>query len=253
MALPVAEEKRKVQPIAEGHETSGARGASEAEDAQISFSSEIFRKAIHLGSLSIPVLYFYASRNVVLAALIPLTLFSIGIDLGRHNIPFIRRIVSKVFDRILRPHERHSGFLSGASYVLISALLCVVVFPKLITITAFSILIVSDASSALVGRAFGKHKFLDKSLEGTLAFIVSAWVVILLTPKAGPIPVEYFIAGFAAVVGGIAEAWSVTLHLDDNFSIPVSVGLVSWGLYWVLMLLDPAQYGGLYERMIQYS
>ena len=157
-----------------------------------------------------------------------MALLSIGIDVGRYHVPAIKKMVDRMFDKILRPHERRGGFLSGATYVLISALLCVAIFPKLITLAAFSILIVSDSSSAIFGRAFGKHRFLDKSLEGTLAFIASAWLVILIVPKAGPMPIEYFIGAFAAIVGGVAEAASVTLHLDDNFSIPVSIGFTMW-------------------------
>ena len=223
------------------------------EFKQISFANEILRKTIHIGSLSIPVFYYFVSRDVALFVLVPLTLISIGIDVGRFYIPALHEFINRVFEKILRPHEKRGGFLSGATYVLISALFCVFIFPKLITITAFSILIVSDASSALVGRAFGRHKFLDKSLEGTLAFIGSAWIVILLTPKAGPMLVEYFIAGFAAIIGGIAEGWSVTLHLDDNFSVPVSIALVTWGLYYLLAQINPAAYSALYQSMLHFS
>jgi dolichol kinase len=220
---------------------------------QISFGSELIRKSIHLASLSIPIIYYYVHRETALAFLLPMALVSVGIDVGRYHIPAIKHLVEKMFNKILRPHERRAGLLSGATYVLISALICVAVFPKLITLTAFSILIVSDSSSAIFGRAFGKHKFLDKSLEGTLAFIVSAWLVILIVPKAGPLPIEFFIGAFAAVVGGVAEAASVSLHLDDNFSIPVSIGLTMWGLYWLMSMLDPASYGALYQKLLGIS
>jgi dolichol kinase len=63
-------------------------------------------------------------------------------------------------------------------------------------------------------------------------------------------PIEYFIGAFAAIVGGVAEAASVSLHLDDNFSIPVSVGFTMWGLYWLMSLLDPAGYGALYQKLL---
>lgn len=228
-------------------------GSPEVPGRQISFTSELIRKGIHLGSLSIPIGYYFIHRSTALDVLVPLTIFSIVIDVGRFSIPAIQRVVQHYFARILRPHERRPGLLSGATYVFISALFCVIVFPKLITVTAFSILIVSDGSSALFGRAFGKHRFLDKSLEGTLAFILSAWIVILITPKVGPVPVEYFIAAFAAIVGGIAEAASVTLHLDDNFSVPVSVGFTMWGLYFLLSQIDPASYGWLYQQLLHIS
>ena len=253
----------KQEPIAAGFTTGpmSAENLSEMESGQtsptipgqISFTSELIRKCIHLASLTIPIVYFYVHREAALLFLVPATLFSIGIDVGRHYIPAIHRIVEQLLGRILRPHERWAGLLSGATYVLISALICVAVFPKLITMTAFSILIVSDSASAIFGRKFGKHRFIDKSLEGTMAFIVSAWLVILIAPKAGPVLIEYFIGAFAAVVGGVAEAASVTLHLDDNFSVPVSVGLMMWGLYWLISKLDPGSYGTLYHALLHIS
>jgi dolichol kinase len=233
---------------------SGPDSAPEtAQQGQISFTSELIRKCVHLASLTIPIVYYYIHRETALLFLVPMVLFSIGIDVGRYHIPAIHRMVEKLFDKILRPHERNAGLLSGATYVLISALICVAVFPKLITVTAFSILIVSDSASAILGRKFGKHRFLDKSLEGTLAFFVSAWLVVLITPKAGPMPVEYIIGAFAAIVGGVAEAASVSLHVDDNFSIPVSIGLTMWGLYWLMSVLDPGAYGMLYQKLLHIS
>jgi dolichol kinase len=233
---------------------SGPDGIPEtAQQGQISFTSELIRKCIHLASLTIPIVYYYVHRETALLFLVPMVLFSVGIDVGRHYIPAIHRMVEKMFDRILRPHERRAGLLSGATYVLISALICVAIFPKLITVTAFSILIVSDSASAIFGRKFGKHRFFDKSLEGSLAFLVSAWLVVLITPKAGWVPIEYFIGAFAAIVGGVAEAASVTLHLDDNFSVPVSIGLTMWGLYWLMSVLDPAAYGMLYQKLLGIS
>jgi dolichol kinase len=237
-----------------GPNGSGHSAMPEPQPAgQISFTSELIRKCIHLGSLSIPIIYYYVHRETALAWLVPMTLLSVFIDVGRFYIPAIHRMVERMFDKILRPHERRAGLLSGATYVLISALTCVAVFPKLITVTAFSILIVSDSASAIFGRKFGKHRFLDKSLEGTLAFIATAWLVVLITPKAAWIPIEYVIGAFAAIVGGVAEAASVSLHLDDNFSIPISVGLTMWGLYWLLSTLDPASYGALYQKLLAIS
>lgn len=223
------------------------------KNSQISFSGELVRKGIHVVSLSIPILYYYVTRPTALAILVPFALFSFVVDFGRHYVGAIQRLVGKIFDPILRPHERKSGLLSGATYVLVSAVFCVLVFPKLITITAFSILIVSDASSALIGRKFGRHRFFDKSLEGSLAFLLSAWIVILLTPKAGHDPIELAIAAIAAAVGTVAEAASASTRLDDNLSVPVSIGFTMWGLYWLLAQMDPARYAALYQALLLFS
>ncbi len=121
--------------------------------------------------------------------------------------------------------------LNGATWVFISALVCVVIFPKFIVINAFAILILSDASAAIFGRKFGKHRFFKKSLEGTFAFIVASIPVVLIAPKVQELPGEYIITMVSAVVGGIVEAASTNLKVDDNLSIPVSIGATMWLLY----------------------
>jgi dolichol kinase len=137
------------------------------------------------------------------------------------------------FGFLLRKHEKDEKKknLNGATYVFISALIGVVLFPKVLFLTAFPILIISDSTAALVGRKFGKHKFLAKSLEGTLAFFISASIVVLFTPKLlnGSIT-EYMIGIFAAAIGAIVENVSFGLA-DDNLSIPVAVGFSLWLLY----------------------
>ena len=212
--------------------------------APINFRNELARKAIHLFSLSIPLIYFFISRTLALALLIPLTAAFVGIDLARFYIPIISRWFTRWFGWLLRKHEQDINVkrLNGASHVLISAALCVLLFPKIITINAFTILIISDSTSALFGRRFGRHRFLGKSLEGSMAFFVSAVIVILAAPKVQYIPMEYIIGIIAAAVGAVVEAASV--HIDDNLSIPLSVGIVMWGLY--VWLLPAVNVSGLY-------
>ena len=222
---------------------------------QITLANEFVRKGIHLGSLSIPVIYYFIERPTAIAILVGMAVFSLIIDIGRHKFPGLRVYVNKVFGAILREHERDSKkmLLSGATWVILSALLCVILFPKLITVTAFAILIISDASSALFGRAFGKHKFLDKSLEGSMAFVVSGWIVVAVTPKALNHVAEYVAGAIGTVVGGIVEAASVRLRLDDNLSVPVSIGITMWLILWLLVQFDPASYSALYQAIIDFK
>jgi len=116
----------------------------------------------------------------------------------------------------------------------LSALITVLIFPKVIFITAFSILIISDTSAALFGRKYGKHKFLAKSLEGSSAFFVSAIVVVLATPKVTGSFTEYLIGFVAALVATFGENLSYG-WADDNFVIPLSAGLTMWILYQLLL------------------
>ncbi len=75
-----------------------------------------------------------------------------------------------------------------------------------------------------------------------MAFFVSAILVILAAPKVQYLPMEYFIGIIAAAVGAVVEAFSV--HIDDNLSIPLGVGIIMWGLY--LWLLPAVNVSGLH-------
>lgn len=203
--------------------------------ATIEYKYELVRKSIHLFSLCIPIIYFFISKQMALFLLVPITAAFISIDIARYYIQSVARWFYKWFGWLLRRHETdiNKKRLNGASNVLVSALLCVLLFPKVISISAFTILIISDTTSALIGRRYGKHRFLAKSFEGSLAFFISAVLVILVAPKIENIPMEYFIGIIASIIGTIVEALPV--KIDDNISIPLSVGFSLWLLYtWFL-------------------
>jgi dolichol kinase len=206
------------------------------DNGTIQYKDELFRKLIHLFSLSIPIIYYFITTEAAAVILGIVAAFALIIDLGRYLHPETGKIFYKTFGFLLREHEldHKKKNLNGATYVLISALISVLIFPKVIFISAFSILIISDSAAALIGRKFGKRKFLSKSLEGTLTFFVSACIVILFTPKVSGFIEEYLIGFIAAFVGAIVENISFKL-VDDNLSIPLSVGFTMWGLYMALL------------------
>lgn len=210
--------------------------AQSIDHHQVSFGNEFIRKGIHLCSLSMPILYYFIPQSTALQIIIPVTLAALTLDVLKffHKPTF--DLYHKLFGQILRKHEKVESkkTLNGASWVLISATFCVLVFPKIIAITAFAILIISDTFAALVGRRFGTKKYRDKTVEGSTAFILSAFVVILFTPKVAHLPGEYLFAFIAAIIGAISEIFSFDI-IDDNFAIPVSIGFTLWFLYWLFL------------------
>lgn len=234
-----SQEKVTAKPVAAG-------------EVQIPMSSELVRKMIHLSSVLISIFYAYSDQATVLWILVPLTCISIFFDYGRHYSKVLNKFVNVVFGSILREHEKDSSrkLLSGATYVLISAILCIVIFPKVIAITAFTILIICDTAGALFGRRFGKHPFFDKSREGSMAFIVTGIVVVLLTPKISNSFGEIAIGVVGVVVAGIIEAASTRLKLDDNFSIPLSAGIIMWLGYYLLAWLIPVPYQTIVSQLM---
>ncbi len=207
-----------------------------SESTEISFSQEVLRKGIHLISLSIPIIYVFVTRETALFILVSLAITAIVIDFLSKFNNIIGILLKKYFGKMLRPHELNQKYvLNGASWVFISAVACVFIFPKYLAVVSFTILIISDISAALFGRKFGKHKlFTNKSWEGTFAFMISAIVVVFIYGIIFNAPIIFFIGGItASIVGGFIEAASTKLKVDDNLSIPISVASVLYlfGVY----------------------
>ncbi|MGE5364260.1 MAG: diacylglycerol/polyprenol kinase family protein [Bacteroidota bacterium] len=202
----------------------------------IGYKSELVRKSIHMLSLSIPVVYYFITKQLALSILIPLAAFTLIVDVARQFYPKLGELFYLTFGFMLREHERNSKKknLNGATFVLLSAVLCIWILPKVFVVTAFGVLIISDTSAALIGRKFGRHPFLKKSLEGTLAFFISACLVVLAAPKVAGYPVEYLIGFVACAIGAVVENISYG-WADDNLSIPLSIGLSMWLLYLLLL------------------
>ncbi len=207
----------------------------------VDFRAELVRKAIHLFSLTIPVVYYFISKELALSIVVPLTLIFIVADLARYEVPLFSGFFYKFFGFLLRKHEvdekKHA--LNGATFLLISAVICIAIFPKYIMISSFTVLILADAASAVFGKRFGKHKIfrtrnVPKSYEGSLAFVIAGIAAVILTPKVNFSISEYLI-GFAAVVAAaFAEVLSYDV-VDDNIAIPISFGLTMWALYVIFL------------------
>ena len=206
-----------------------------------SFRVELIRKALHLCSLSIPILYYSLSKSTALSVLIPLTVGFILTDLLRYYHPPTAKLFHDLFGWLLREHEtgRKAKTLNGATYMVLSATICILIFPKLIVITSFAILIISDGAAALAGQRFGRRRIhigypTNKSIEGSAAFLLTSIFVVLVTPKVANIPTEYLIGGVAAFVGMLAEVFSSDI-LDDNLAVPLSIGGTMWLLYLLFL------------------
>ena len=207
----------------------------------VDFKAELVRKAIHLVSLCIPLVYYFITKELALLLVGPITLIFIIADLARYEVPLFSGFFYKFFGFLLRRHEvnekKHA--LNGATFMLISAVICITIFPKYIMITSFTVLILADAASAVFGKRFGRHKIfpsrnVPKSYEGSLAFIVAGAVAVALTPKVSYSIIEYLIGIVSVIVASFAEVLSYDI-MDDNIAIPVSFGLTMWGLYVIFL------------------
>ena len=183
--------------------------------------SEYYRKIIHIFNLVIPFtyLFFLESRFQALRILVPLTLFAIVIEYLRVRSAAIKKIFNNFLKSMLRIHEM-DGKYTGATWVFISSTLTIAIFPKEIAIISLVYMSLGDTIAGLVGRKFGKTKFYNKSIEGSLAGLIvcllSGYLVNLTLPL-----VVVFSGAFAAMFIEL-----LPMPIDDNLSVPLFAGTI---------------------------
>ena len=193
---------------------------------------EVARKAIHLSSISIPVIYYFITREIALLLLVPLFAGFFLVDLLKNFYPPVAKWYHSTFDAMLRSHElEEKPYLNGATYITMGALLLVLFFPKIIVIASFAMVSVSDTFAAIIGKAFGKHRFGEKSVEGSIAFFLASLGIVAVVPE-----LNIFIGLAMAITATVTEAFMVRIgsyKIDDNLSIPIvsaSVGILCYML-----------------------
>lgn len=188
---------------------------------RLDLKAEMARKAIHLSSISIAIIYCHVSRDIALLMLVPLFSGFFLVDLLKNVSEPVAAWYNRNFGAMLREHElqKENMHLNGATCITMSALLLVLFFPKVIAVAAFSMVAISDTVAALTGKAFGRHRFGHKSLEGSAAFLLSAIVIVSLVPNLN------MQAGLLmAVTATVTEAFVIRIRgfkLDDNLTIPL--------------------------------
>lgn len=188
---------------------------------------ELYRKSIHLSSLWIPLFIYLVHPGVSIVFFSLLFVGNVLIEYGNYKkYPWARRTFGNLFFRMLRNKETtHSKFqVSGSLYVLLAAIACTLLFPQPVAVISLSVMLISDTSAALFGKAYGTRKlYKNKSLEGTVAFFLSALIVNMLCE-----PIYHFTyAGvIACAAASFAEMFEDKLEVDDNLSIPLVVGTI---------------------------
>jgi dolichol kinase len=214
---------------------SDAPAMTSPHQAQIEYHNELARKAIHVFSIAIPLIYYHITKKLALVLLTILFLGFFTVDAVKMFSKPIAAWYFKTFGSLLRPHEKDEKKkqFNGATFVTLSALLTVAIFPKIIAIAAFAILIVADTAAALVGRKWGKRPLFSKTVEGSIAFLVAAILVVVLTPN-----LNLAIGIGLALVATIAEVIPLRIFgytIDDNLVIPLAAATFAYVCYLVFL------------------
>jgi len=216
---PKKKEVNRVTLPVDGREGMAADSVFTLQNSKdISIIGEVFRKLIHLGAIAIPISYHFLGVRTI----IPVLALSLAISLCLDYIRIFGKRKSRYFiyrymGIMIRPSEKKG--LIGASYILSSSILTILLFDKPIAIAAISFIVIGDTAGAIIGRIWGKVRFRDKSLEGSISFLVSCIVAGAVIPG-----IPFWIKIVGAVTATIVEA--ITFHLDDNLTVPIVSGAV---------------------------
>jgi dolichol kinase len=222
---------------------------------------EVYRKVLHVFTgIIVPGLILYIPRyapscswapgwltprlySPALAALAAVVFT--GVELLRFKVASVQAIFYRINGKAMRPEEAKK--MTGATYIVYSALLCSIVFVNhpSISFMALCAFIWGDAAAALVGQTMGRTRIGKKSLEGSLACFVLCMALFtggyrlvphLLDEWGGRVPLFLALAGSLCIT--ILELFPVRItknvSINDNLTVPVITGIVLQLLYPVV-------------------
>ncbi len=192
---------------------------------------EIARKSIHLSSFLIPLSYRYllpllftgsiksiptrTHQKIAVLVLSLLAVISLIIEILRTENNSFRKLFEKTLGKMMRVHEKKN--ITGATFLLVSSIVCISFFPYNIAFVCLSFLVIGDTMAAIIGMSVGKRKIVgtDKSVEGSLACFISTFIFSL-----------FFLNPILALTGSFTATLAelTSLGIDDNFKIPVISG-----------------------------
>jgi len=147
----------------------------------------------------------------------------LAVDLLRLAHSRSNELFFRVFRVLASPREA-TGIASSTWYASGIAV-SVAVFPRTDALSGILVLALADPLASLVGQRWGRRRFLEGTVAGTVAFLLAATAVLTFRhPLAVALP--------AALLASLAERRS--WPLDDNVSIPVVTAAATVAGAWML-------------------
>ncbi|MCH7737876.1 MAG: hypothetical protein IH872_10825 [Chloroflexi bacterium] len=180
----------------------------------------VWRLLFHIAAgSSIPLAAIFIPETAMIWALAVLAAQSLVLDLVRFRVGWLNALFMRWMAPLLKQDE--AAHITGATYMLIAALIVFVLYGKEVGIPVMFFLSLGDPAAAMVGRRMPGPRILGKSPGGTAAFIaVGAGAVAVLVAANGID--HHWALWVGAGVAGVAELASVPP--DDNLAIPLLAG-----------------------------
>lgn len=195
---------------------------------------EMRRKAIHLTGLSVPLGLIFLGRTV--------TSDAIALALAASLLLEVARLKGKIRLPEVRDHEETK--VASYIYYMAGSLLCVLLFPPKIAVTAMLFLTLGDTVSGLAGSILkncdvrgmpapaGRGRI--KPLPVVAAMFTACLLIGYLSSGFSGLSFPVYLAGAAAAT--FADGVAIIIgkrSLDDNFSIPIFSGALMSGVAFV--------------------
>ncbi len=180
---------------------------------------ELPRRLFHgFGSLAIAIAGLVVPDHLFLPLLIAAAVAFVGLDTAR----FFSRRVNRWFLRVFRVlmRDRETSRITGASYVVLGAVLAFLLYGNVVGAMAVSFLAVGDPVSGAIGGKWGGLLTRKKSLASSVGCLAVCLAVAAVFACGLGFPIGA--AGIGAFFAAVVE--SLPLPVDDNLTIPVISG-----------------------------
>ena len=185
---------------------------------------ELRRKIFHCIGILFPILTLNVDPKILMQILCVIIIPMIILDYNNWLKYLIKIPKGSVLLHLLREHEMIYGQLCGLSWLFLGYFVVLAGCDRYLVAMAMAVLIFCDMMSALIGKNLGKINMCGKTLEGTLAYILTGFIVLIVFLRYF-VPQDTFDGLYliiAVVVSAFAELIAKSIHIDDNFAIPVS-------------------------------
>jgi len=183
---------------------------------------EINRKLLHLLAVFLPVSIFYApiiwdiQRIYICCLIFVLLLISLLIEYLRLRVSSFASWFIILFGSMMRTEEENQ--LTGATYVLGGSVICslISIYNEVSAVSCFiclTLFIIGDAVAAIVGKAFGRIKVGNKTVEGGVGcFLFCAVTSGFLFP----------------ILPFFTEFWGSEISVTQVFLISASISILEF-------------------------